>query len=155
MRAALLSMTLLLACGEKSAPPASSLSATRTVSLVDIEIPGDAKSKDFALLLLGTTLTEFQPTDSSGAKFVYKTMRFSNGNTWSAEAYLYLEAEDIRIDCKESGSWSMNPADSSSVAGVTWKVESSDCSGREGVIGSATRAVMTLGKGGLEDIKFR
>ena len=155
MRAFLILTTLLVACGEKSAPPASSASAAPSVTLTDVQIPGDSKSKAFAMRLLSTPLVELQPTDSAGAKFVYKKMTFSNGNTWSADAYLYLASEDIQIDCKESGTWTMTAADSSTVAGVTWKVDKSDCSGRDGVVGTETRAIMTLGKSGLEEIKFR
>ena len=153
MHAALISMTLLMACGEKAAPPASSATATPRVTLDNVDIPGDSKSKAFAMRLLATPLSELQPTDAAGAKFVYKTMTFSNGNTWSADAYLYYAAEDIQIDCKESGTWSMTPAESNELAGVNWKVEKTDCSGREA--GGETRAMLTLGKDGLKDIKFR
>ena len=75
MRAALLSMTLLLACGEKAAPPASSVSVTRTVSLIDIEIPGDAKSKDFAMLLLGTPAQAIAMSDTMIAMTIITSRR--------------------------------------------------------------------------------
>jgi hypothetical protein len=47
----------------------------------------------------------------------------------------------------------MTPAESNDLAGVNWKVEKTDCSGREA--GGETRAMLTLGKDGLKDIKFR
>jgi len=151
MRRVLVAMTLLAACGEKAAPPASSASASPTITLINVEIPGDSDSMAFAKLLLQTTLTNFKPTDSSGAKFVYKTMQFSNGNSWKAAAY--IEMDDIQIDCEESGSWSITPAESATVAGVNWKVETTDCAGREA--GGETRALMTLSKTGLTNIRFR
>ena len=145
-------MTLLMACGDKT-PPASSgsASAPSSVSLGDVDIPDDSKSKAFAKGLLGLTLTDFQPTDNSGAKLVYKSMQFSNDNTWKATAY--VEVEDMQMDCTESGTWTMSAAESNSSAAVAWTLSSTDCAGRDS--GSETRALMTLSAGGLKDLKFR
>jgi len=146
-------MTFLVACGEKAAPPASSAtaSAPAKASTGSVSIPGDSKSKAFAENLLNTTLSEFQPTDTSGAKLVYKQMRFANDNTWKASAY--VQVEDMQMDCSESGTWTMGAADSASTATVSWKLDNTDCAGRDA--GSESRALMTLSNGSLKDLKFR
>jgi len=151
VRSALLILTLLLACGEKSEAPNSSASASPAVSMSQLDIPSDSQSKAFAKTLLGTALTNFRPTDTSGFKFIYTSMRFANDNTWSAAGY--IEFEDMRMDCEESGTWSMGAAQSSSTAIVTWTVDSTDCDGRDS--GSETRALLELGSDGLKNIQFR
>ncbi len=151
MTAVLLTLSLLLACGEKSTAPASNRDARPVVSLGSVDIPGDAKSKDFAKALLGTTIKEFRPTDGGGATLIYTVMRFANDNTWKAEAY--VKVEDMQIECTESGTWSMTEAESNNSAAVAWSVNSTDCAGRSE--GNETRALLTLVNGGIEDIQFR
>lgn len=151
MRTALFSMTLMMACSNKAATPASSQDAPPKVSLAGLEIPTDSKSEDFARRLLQTPLNNFSPTDAAGAKFVYTNLVFSTGNTWAAEAY--VEFDEMQIECTESGTWSMTPAQSSTTAGISWTVAKTDCAGREA--GGEVRALMTLGSKGLDSIKFR
>ncbi len=151
MNAAFLALIPLVACGEKETPPGSNMSAKSNVSLGSLDIPKDAKSKDFAKNLLGAAIKDFQPTDGGGAKLVYSSMRFAADNTWKASAY--VKVEDLEMECTESGGWTMTAADSGSTATVTWKVDATDCVGRSS--GSETRALITLSGGAIKDIKFR
>ncbi len=116
-----------------------------------LNVPSDGNSKKFAETLLGTTITGFRPSDSGGGKFEYNTLSFAADNTWKADGY--VEIMDERMECTESGTWEMEPADSAKTATVAWTVTQTDCPSRE--TGTSLRAVLTLGKSGIEDLKFR
>lgn len=124
---------------------------TSEAAAVPTELPDGADSAKFADKLMGLAIADFKPVDNVGATFVYSTMSFDAGNTWKARGY--VEIADERMECSESGTWSMEPADSATVATVSWKVEKTDCAGREA--GSNTRAQLTLGKDGIDEALFR
>ena len=112
--------------------------------------PGDAASKKFAEGLVDATIQNFNPTDAQGATFVYVTMSFLPDNTWKAKGY--VEIIDERMECAESGTWTMEPAESDTVATVNWTVDKTDCGGRDA--GEKTRAQVTLQNGTI-DVLFR
>ncbi len=126
-----------------AAPSGPDLSAMKT--------PDDANSKKFGEQLVTANIANFKPSDGGGAKLEYTTLSFNPDNTWTAQAY--IEIQDERMDCTESGLWSMEAAESANTAMVTWSLDKTDCPGREA--GGELRAVITLGKGGIQDIKFR
>ncbi len=94
------------------------------------QIPDDKNSAKFVDALLSMEITRFSPIDSaSGAKFVYTALAFSPDNTWSAEGY--VEVMDERMECAEGGTWSMEPAESATIATMTWTLGSTDCINQE------------------------
>jgi hypothetical protein len=113
--------------------------------------PADATSKKFGVKLMSSTLVNFRPSDAGGATFQYDKMTFGADNTWKAAGW--VEFDDEKMECDESGNWTMEAADSDKVANVTWKVAKTDCAGREP--GSEVRAQLTLSKDGTIDAKFR
>ena len=125
--------------------------ATASDSLAGANIPGDADSNAFAKRLVGATFTNFQPTDGAGAKFVYETFGFAGDNSWSANGY--VEIMDERMECTETGSWTMEAATAGDTATVTWVVATTDCAGREA--GAETRAQLTVDKDGGIQAMFR
>ena len=62
------------------------------------------------------------------------------------------EVMDEGMECVESGSWSMEPADSKSVGTVSWDLEKTNCAGRES--GGTTRAEFSF-DGGDYSMKMR
>lgn len=118
----------LLACGDKKAPASSGSSAPAAESVDGAKIPADANSKAFAAKLIRVDAKDFEPSDASGAKFVYKTVDFRNDNTWWAEAQMTADGESF--DCKEQGTWEMDPAMDDHTAEMTWKLARSTCAGR-------------------------
>jgi len=108
--------------------------------------PADAKSKAFAAALVALKITNFTP--ARRGPFVYTQMRFADDDTWTGNGY--VEIEDERMECVESGSWSMEPADSATVAVVAWKVDSTDCTGR--TAGGETRAEFTIANSRLDAV---
>ena len=123
-------------------PPAAAVPTT----------PDDANSKKFGALLVSATQADFKPTDSAGAKFLYSTLNFGADNNWLAKGYVEMDGE--RMDCTETGTWSMEPAESDKVATVTWKVDKTDCAGRDA--GQTSRAKMTLDKSGkVTELMYR
>ena len=113
--------------------------------------PDDAASKKFGAKLMSSTLVNFRPSDAGGATFQYDKMTFSADNSWTAAGW--VEFDDEKMECTESGSWTMEAAESDKVANVTWAVAKTDCAGRES--GSEVRAQLTLSKDGTIDAKFR
>lgn len=113
--------------------------------------PDDATSKKFGGKLVTATLSNFSPADTGGAKFQYDKMVFKADNTWKADAW--VEFDDEKMECVETGKWTMEPAESDKVATVAWTVDKTDCAGRDA--GAAVRAQLTLSKDGSIDAKFR
>jgi len=113
--------------------------------------PDDATSKKFGAKLMDAALSNFSPADTGGAKFKYDKMVFQPDNTWKADGW--VEFDEEKMECVESGKWSMEPAESDKVATVSWTVEKTDCAGRDA--GAEVRAQLTLSKDGRIDAKFR
>lgn len=129
---------------EASSAPAAASKAVPTT-------PDDAASKKFGANLMDATLRNFRPNDTGGAKFQYDAMTFAADNTWKAAAW--VEFDDEKMECTEKGSWTMEAAESDKVATVSWKVDTTDCAGRDA--GAEVRAQLTLSKDGSIDAKFR
>jgi len=113
--------------------------------------PDDGNSKKFGAKLMSASLNNFSPADTGGAKFKYDTMTFAADNTWKAAAW--VEFDEEKMECTESGKWTMEPAESDKVATVAWTVDKTDCAGRDA--GAEVRAQLTLSKDGSIDAKFR
>jgi hypothetical protein len=141
--------SFLFACGEKAGGPAAAGAAKGLPSGADV--PDDANSKAFARALVSSNTSNFSPTDAPGAKFRYTSLQFRGDNTWVASGY--VEAMDERMECVESGSWTMNPADSPTKATMSWALDKTNCAGREA--GESTRVQVTLGSGKISEALFR
>ena len=127
-------VTSLLACGEKSGTTSAPAAAAATKFTMDL--PDDAASRSFAETLVGGVTSQFTPTDADGAVFEYTKLQFRPDGSWSAQGY--VEAMDERMECAESGTWSMTAAESKTVATVSWSVSDTSCVGRDN--GTETRA---------------
>lgn len=159
MRAAFMALVVcssLVACGKKStpeaaAPEAAAAPAPQPASLT-VKMPAGGEAKAFARNLIDTDIVDFKPTGTgSSVQFVYKTMSFMPDGTWSADAS--VEANFEEIPCKESGSWSIASVSSPQIGTVTWTVDQTNCAMREG--GEETRGQVTLGKGTGFSVAFR
>ena len=139
----------IIACGEKSSTTSSPEAAAATK--FTMELPADATSRGFAEMLVASTTSDFTPTDGDGAKFEYTSLQFRPDGTWFAEGY--VEAMDERMECTESGTWSMTAADSKTVATVTWVVGDTNCVGRDNA--NESRAQLTISKSGIDSAMFR
>ena len=115
------------------------------------KLPGDATSKSFGEKLLAAKIVDFEPPGDGGLPFIYETLVFKADNTWEAEAY--LDAGDERMDCTESGTWTMDKAESDTVAPVNWVVEKTDCPAREK--GKKARAQLSIQSDGDVTAEFR
>jgi hypothetical protein len=102
-----------------------SSATTAAATTVEANVPSDNNSKKFAKALVGLNITKFRPISDG---LVYDTLKFSPDNTWQAEAA--IEIMDEKMECVEKGTWTMDPAESSNVASMTWKIESTDCPAR-------------------------
>jgi hypothetical protein len=109
---------------KKDAPVASSEeTAAETKDPVDVaEVPKDGTSKKYAKRLL---TTEFQDFDANIMGLVWHKLVFSTDNTFEAIASQSLMDESL--SCIERGTWTMDPASSSTVTNLTLKIEEGDC----------------------------
>ncbi|MFT5684779.1 MAG: hypothetical protein ACI8RZ_005723 [Myxococcota bacterium] len=115
------------------------------------DIPSDSNSAKFAEALLALNIERFSPTDtSSGAKFRYTSLTFNPDNTWQAVGY--VEMMDEMMECTEGGPWSMEPAESATVATMSWDIAQTDCVSRE--VGHSTRYRVTI-EGDRMSVEFR
>jgi hypothetical protein len=147
----LLALPVLVACGGKKAAPAASADAGgQAREAVTGDYPSDAKSQAFVEGLASLTIENFAAVDGGGARVILGTLRFSGDNTWSASGY--VDAGEERMECTERGTWTMEPAESATVATITWAIGSTDCVGRE--VGTDTRAKVTI-EGDDVEIAFR
>ncbi len=151
MTPVLLVLAATVACGGKKATPAASADAPAPQAQAATgDFPSDAKSQAFLETFTSTTINNFPAVDSAGAKVVLSTLNFSADNTWAAEGY--VDAGEEKMECTESGSWTMDPAESASVATINWEIGSTDCIGR--TEGDSDRAQITI-KNGDVAIAFR
>ena len=142
----------LAACGKKEAPASAGDAVADAAPAQQADVPDDAKSRAFSERLLKLNVKEFAPSDGGGAKFMYDSLSFKPDNTWHAEGY--VEADDERMDCKEDGTWTMEPAETETTAVVVWVVKKTTCISRE--TGDQTRALLTLSSTGeIDKIAFR
>ncbi len=115
------------------------------------DIPGDKNSEKFAEALLALNIERFSPTDtSSGAKFLYTALSFSPDNTWQASGY--VEMMDEKMECTEGGTWTMDAAESATVATMNWNIDQTDCVSRE--VGHTTRYRVTI-EGDRMSVEYR
>jgi hypothetical protein len=149
-RPALLLATLsFVACAAKhpsSAGPSAPAGGEAAESVDHAKIPDDAASKAFAQRLVKFDAKDFRPTDAPGAAFVYKTLDFRGDNTWLAMAQMSADGETV--DCKEEGTWEMDPAIDDHTATMEWKLTRTSCAGRP------ENNVMRV-KVGIEDGEYR
>jgi len=119
-RVSLILCLAAIGCGKKDTATAAPVQAE-----VKPETPADANSEKFAAALIGLNITGFRPMDAGAGKFVYETLSFEADNSWRADGYIEIAGETM--ECAESGSWAMEPAESASIAVMTWTVGSTDC----------------------------
>ena len=137
-----LSVLLTSACGsKKEAKPAAEKSASASS-----EAAGLSK---FQKNLVGTEITDWEPTSNSGAQFIYHTLRFSADGTWTASGTVKADFEEF--PCKESGSWSVSSEDGNSGT-VEWVLNETDCLMREKGVELRTHIDLS---GGSYKISFR
>ncbi|MEC8382157.1 MAG: hypothetical protein VXZ96_17635 [Myxococcota bacterium] len=110
--------------GGDAAQASNTASANQSTAAV-ADVPADGDSKKFAKALVGLNITNFRPISDG---LVYEKLSFSADNTWQAEAA--VELMDEKMECIEKGTWTMDPAESSKVASMVWKIESTDCPAR-------------------------
>jgi hypothetical protein len=152
--AALLSLGLaspLALAGKKKKNKKGAVEAPAAAKVAVPDTPADPASKKFAMRLLDASITDFRPSDAGGAKFVYSAFKFQGDNSWTADAYVEIDEE--RMECTESGKWTMEKAESDKVAVVSWSVDSTDCPGRES--GSTPRVQFTISKSGDVSAEWR
>jgi predicted small lipoprotein YifL len=139
-------VTFAIGCGKKAPlEPAAEPVASGP------EIPGDAASKKFAEKLMNLEISGWAPEDSGEVEFEYTKLTFAPDNSWQAVAYVAIM--DERVDCKELGTWTMDPAESATTAGMTWNIEKTTCPGREA--GRELRLQMTILGDGSFKVKMR
>jgi len=141
----------LVACGEKAPPENAGSASTSSAPSKVAGAPGDADSQSFARALVALNIKDFSASGASGATFKYTILRFNADGTFSADGYVQIDDESM--DCKESGPWSMDAAESATVASVTWKVETTNCAGRDA--GAETRAKIDLSDSENPKFSFR
>lgn len=129
----------LLGCPKEDASPPPETPASTTSSRGPV-IPDTADSKKFAARLVDLEITDWSPEDTGQVDFEYQTFDFRNDNTWYGEARVTVIDESV--DCKESGTWTMDPAESPTTSYLTWTVEKTSCPGREA--GKEMRVKMTI-----------
>lgn len=112
--------------GDTSASPTNADETSAPSPEIQAEIPNDGDSKKFAKSLIALTIKNFRPISDA---LVYETLTFNPDNTWTTEAS--VEIMDEKMECVESGTWAMDPAESAKVASMTWTVNSTDCPARE------------------------
>jgi hypothetical protein len=116
------------ACGPKDAP-VESLAGSAPADARGPEVPSDAASKAFARKFLALQIKDWSPTDPGGVNFRYMSLAHKSNNTWQAEARIGSDEEEM--DCRENGTWSMEPAIDEGTATVIWTLAETSCPGRE------------------------
>lgn len=129
MRTILLVPFLLAAGCAKEKPATKPNVIDREGGITDAtQVPSDTDSKKFADHLVRHPLKGYHPTDADGPKVLWVETTFNAKNEWVAVTKVQVDAEDV--DCRESGTWSMDKAESNQVAVVAMRTLASTCAGR-------------------------
>ena len=139
----------LAGCGDKE--PTKTAAAAEAKPTPMMNVPDDANSKAFAEKLASMDIQGFSPSSAAGGDIVYTHLKFRDEGVWAATGY--VEAQDEKMDCSETGTWTMEPATSQSTATMTWKTSTTDCTGREA--GGEQRALVTLKDDNKIDADYR
>ena len=139
--------SMLTACGDKSA--ATPAAAAESGPKITMAVPDGGKA--FVSTLIGAVTKNFEPTDADGASFMYTELQLRGDGSRMAQGY--VEAMDERMECTESGTWSVEEVSSKTVATIAWTVGDTSCVGRDK--GSSTRAQVTAGSSGISSAMFR
>lgn len=107
------------------APPATASTAAPATPEIEADVPSDGNSKKFAKALVGLDITKFRPISDG---LIYDKLTFNADNSWEAQAA--VEMMDEKMECIEKGTWTMDPAESATIAIMTWKIDSTDCPSR-------------------------
>lgn len=155
---ALALLTLAAGCGKKAAEPeaaaeAPAEEAAPAPAAMSAQMPDTKEAKAFAKTLVGTTVSNWSPLDGSGGggELEYKEMTFDPSGSWAANAVLELGMDTV--DCKESGTWAIDEAESKETATMSWKLDKTDCPSRE--TGVDLRVKMSITGGGQTKIMMR
>lgn len=141
---------LLAACGPKETTTTSAVAEAAPTDSANVA-PPDAASQAFAKKLFATEFTSFHPVDGAGAELIYNSFAFRPDGSWSAKGSVTVADESM--DCSESGQWTMEPAESEDAASISWKINNTNCAGRE--VGTEMRFRLTLKKAGEYEYSFR
>jgi len=139
----------LAGCGDKE--PTKTAAAAEAKPTPVAHVPDDANSKAFAEKLASMDIQGFSPSSAAGGDIVYTHLKFRDEGVWAATGY--VEAQDEKMDCSETGTWTMEPATSQSTATMTWKTSTTDCIGREP--GGEQRMLVTLKDDNKIDADYR
>jgi len=141
-------------CGKKKSPEAAGgeAAASSGGGAVTAQMPDTKEARTFADKLVATTVESWEPVSGGGdVNFTYNTMTFSPDGSWKAKAT--LEASFEKIPCVESGTWTIESADTTNAATMLWTIDSTSCPTRES--GAEQRVEMELPKPGSYKINFR
>lgn len=137
----------LVACGGSKPAPQASGEAEPAMTA---QMPDSAEAKSFAKKLVALTITDYE-VSGGGATLGYKTLTFAPSGQWNADGV--VEASYETFDCKESGSWMIDKAESSDAAVMVWTLESTSCATREK--GTEVRLRMVIDKAGEFQVQYR
>lgn len=135
-----------LGCGEKATGAIPAAKAGPAITM-----PTPDGTGGFITTLIASATSNFSPTDSDGATFVYTRFQFRGDGTWAADGY--VEAMDEKMECTEAGTWAVEEASSTTVGTISWTVNDTSCVGRDK--GASSRAQLTVGKAGISSALFR
>ena len=139
----------LVACGEKE--PTTTAAPAEAASTKSDKVPSDPSSEKFGEKLFKLEITSFRPIDGGGASLIYDRLTFAPDGTWTATGS--VTAADEKMECVETGDWTMDPAEDDDTASMTWTINKTNCAGRE--VGTVQRVRMTLLKDGSFKVEFR
>lgn len=141
---------LLAGCGGKKAPEPAADGGSAEAA-VTAEMPDTAEAKAFAKSLVKTEVKGLGVVSSGGGRLDYNTLTFAPDGRWNATGV--VKASDEQFECKETGTWSIEGAETAESATMEWTVEKTTCATREA--GTKQRVQMTILKGGEYKIAFR
>jgi hypothetical protein len=119
----------LAGCGDKEPSTTAAPAEAKAKETVGSVAPSDPNSQKFVADLTALDIQDFHPSSSAGGQIVYSHLKFRPEGAWAATGY--VEAGDEKIDCSETGTWTMDPATNETTATMTWKTATTDCAGRE------------------------
>ena len=148
---ALTGALVLVGCGKKTTGTVAAAASKAGSSAITAQLPDGKDAAAYAKRLVGTTVTNWEPTDGDGARLKYKEMTFDGTGHWTASAVLKAGFEEM--DCTESGTWLLDRVDSATDGSMDWTIKQTNCGGRDE--GHKIRVQMLMPTAGEYQINFR
>ena len=142
----IVSMLFIVGCGAKKTTETAPVAEPEPQK--DVAMPDSAEARAFAKLVVENDISDWSPTGSRDFKWVSADFKADGSLKVSAK----IEAGGEVIECPETGTWSIDSAESKTSGIIEWTIAKTSCATRDD--GNSQRVQLSY-SGTTAKISFR